>query len=137
MNTPINITQDNVVIMLLACAVLAFFVIRILVNDVLERAAEATSQVPTADSSRKYARLAAAIMTMRFVTLLIVVSSSLSLALGYYKAFTVMAQLVLPERAFGVVLLIAYCGLFAVIKGIRDEMNPAIRKTLILNELLK
>lgn len=124
------LTQDNVVTLVLICCVLVFYAIEQLARFAVHRTAAAALQTVTPDAAQlcKYARAAAAALILRFVSLLVKVAAALALTLGVVKAFAPLATLVLPEKAFGLLVLISYCGLIAVVKVLAEDMRDGIKR---------
>jgi hypothetical protein len=128
-----NLTEDNIVTMALVCFVIIFYAVeRVLNGTVLQQTIEATMQLATPSPSqmRKFSRMVAASLMLRFTSNLVKVATGLTLALALYKAFADMARLVLPERVLGLVLLISYCSLAAVVGVVIEELREAFKRLL-------
>jgi hypothetical protein len=78
----------------------------------------------------KYSRIAAAALVLKFVSILVKTTATLALALGVFKVFTDLANLVLPDRTLGLAVLMSYCGLFAVGGVVSEDIGQAIKKLL-------
>ncbi len=123
------LTQDNVITVILVCCVIGFFAAETIVSFVV-RSSEGALQGADVSKICKYARIAAAGIVLKFMSLLVRVTASLALALGLFKAFADMARLVLPERALGLILFISYCGLISVARVVFEEMRTALSRLL-------
>lgn len=126
------LTQDNIVTLALVCGVIVFYATEQIVKFVVARTTEAaeTANVSNGAQVCRYSRIASASVVLRFSSILVTVAVALTLALGLMKAFAAMASLVLPDRAFGLIVLISYCGLVAVCKVLLEELKDGLKKLL-------
>jgi hypothetical protein len=126
----VQLTQDNIVMLILICFVIGFLgaekVLGALVKLSGDPLAQATNATPT--QMCKFSRIVAASLIMRWASILLKVASGLALAIGFFKSLGTLASLALPDRTLGFAILISYCGLAAVFGVIAEDLRAACKK---------
>jgi hypothetical protein len=127
-------TSQYITTAVLAGLVLLFWGLEWIARQVFkviqESLATATSASGTLSGTQieKYSRVASAALVLKFVSVLVKTTATLGLALGIFKAFTDLFNLVLPEGTLALAVLMSYCGLFVTSRAISDDIGQAFRK---------
>jgi hypothetical protein len=128
----IQLTQDNIVTVVLVCLIVFFFGAEKILKAAFELVLEPiqSSSTTTTGQLCKLSRVSAAALIMRFVSILLKVVSGIALALGLFKAFGALASLTLPDRTLGFSVLLGYCGLASVFGVLAEDLREGLKKLL-------
>jgi hypothetical protein len=123
-------TSQNIITLLLVGATLAFWGLERMVRSILRYIQESLTTSPplTAAQLDKYSRVASADFLLKFVSVLVTATAALALALGIFKVYTDVANLVLPDRTLGLTVLMSYCGLFSAGGVVAEDIGQAVKK---------
>jgi hypothetical protein len=112
---------DGVVI-ILAIFFLAFTSFEYLVKNFILKALLQGSDKDVF-SSLKHVRAVSAESMLKFASLIIRVSATLTFALGVAKTFSVLIPAFLPANTFGLSTLISYCGMVNIIHILKPDLE--------------
>lgn len=125
-----NLTIDNVIVVVLVCAVLLFWCLEKAIKGLfryIRDGVSAQAQFTFAELD-KYCRIASAELVLKFVSMLVKVAAGLAVAVSFYKAFADVALLMLPDRTLGVAVLMSYCGLITAVGVVSTDISDAVKR---------
>lgn len=125
------LTHDQIFITVLGFFALVFYALRKGLNAFIEYQIKKLKMSPGEGTiAFRLARYYSAQVVLKVMNTLAVTAVSLVLALGIAKAFTVYANLFLPDKAGGLMLIISYCGLPAIFGVVIEDIPTAFKEYL-------
>jgi len=130
MNPQTLLTQESIVTLILGIFIIIFlvceYIAKGIIKSILEKGKNGAKATPL--QLQMYLRAVSADSLLRFASLLLKISLTLTLALGFAKVFNGLSQLVLPDHMLGLSILIGYCGMISIYRILAPDLLRAAKK---------